>query len=714
MAKRSLKVPAIAATATIGALILASLYSCNRGRVCVKPTLDLRTEPYGATDINAIAGNQGLSVGINKQGTITLFKWPNPSFYDHVKFMTTSRDKERLGALENEGIFTGVYYETDRGPGFFWLRDLKGGQYYLGPRSVVVETSFTEKDLGLRIFQLDLVEPDRDVMWRSYLVGKLPGSEVKKARLVAYINFAPKVSKLESLPLADWCLDEYGGSSIRWSEEDEAFVQHRRGRDLSTGKTGSVALAFGFDRGTHGRHAGFDGTCSMKRHKKDPYKIARQGVPAGSDSAEGKVSAAVSAELVFDDLGEAVASLMIAAAGDEESALDMIAASRDKGVSRALYETEKHWKELLDDAPLPDTDNQRIKEVALRSVITLLLGFCKDSGAIVASSSTQPPYGFDWPRDGAYMNEALLAAGFHDLVKEHNMFYARTQSQPDHKIPRVPMGNWASNYYADGVPGMPYIWWEIDETSYGIWTLFRYYEETGDRSYLEEVYPAIKRAADFLTGFRDPKTGKPKPCFETDIPKKNQSIRGSQCAYFGLKFAVLAAKAMGDDGSANKWGARRDELERVVHERFYDKKCSRFVLFEEQKGNCEGFGAGWENPLMLWPVGLLDFSGPLAKEAAQNSWESLKPSFTGGRDKGSYEPFGLLSLAKIWKHDPEKIELIRQALDWQVSVPITATGHFGEIWNTRDGEVYVGEAQPQLWHHALYYLAALEAFGIEQ
>ena len=113
-------------------------------------------------------------------------------------------------------------------------------------------------------------------------------------------------------------------------------------------------------------------------------------------------------------------------------------------------------------------------------------------------------------------------------------------------------------------------------------------------------------------------------------------------------------------------------------------------------------------------MGLLDFSDPLAEEAADNTLEALMPSFTGERDKGSYEPFGLLSLAKIWKGDPEKIGLIQESLNWQVSIPITDTGHFGEIWNTRDGEVYVGEAQPQLWHHALYYLAALEAFGIEQ
>ncbi|MDZ7732957.1 MAG: glycoside hydrolase family 15 protein [Acidimicrobiia bacterium] len=35
----------------------------------------------------------------------------------------------------------------------------------------------------------------------------------------------------------------------------------------------------------------------------------------------------------------------------------------------------------------------------------------RETGAVVASITTQPPYALDWIRDGAYLNEALLAAG---------------------------------------------------------------------------------------------------------------------------------------------------------------------------------------------------------------------------------------------------------------------------------------------------------------
>lgn len=113
----------LAVLAAALAAMSVGLWSCNHGRPCFRMSRNLTTEPYGPTDINAITGNRGLSIGFNKEGTITVFKWPNPSFYDQVKFMTGTRDQERMGALENEGVMTGVHYEADGRRGFFWLRD---------------------------------------------------------------------------------------------------------------------------------------------------------------------------------------------------------------------------------------------------------------------------------------------------------------------------------------------------------------------------------------------------------------------------------------------------------------------------------------------------------------------------------------------------------------------------------------------------------------
>ena len=50
---------------------------------------------------------------------------------------------------------------------------------------------------------------------------------------------------------------------------------------------------------------------------------------------------------------------------------------------------------------------------------------------------------------------------------------------------------------------------------------------------------------------------------------------------------------------------------------------------------------------------------------------------------------------------------------WEATAPITDTGHFGEIWFHQDGKIVTGQAQPQLWRHALFYLSALEVYGVK-
>src|SRR5439155_5903100 len=71
-------------------------------------------EAYGPTDVNVQAGNGRVTVNENAAGTITVFKYPNPSLYNLVKYFTLGRDGQ--GRLQvqyrNEGSFAGLRYTT--------------------------------------------------------------------------------------------------------------------------------------------------------------------------------------------------------------------------------------------------------------------------------------------------------------------------------------------------------------------------------------------------------------------------------------------------------------------------------------------------------------------------------------------------------------------------------------------------------------------------
>jgi len=706
------------ASALIGCVIILCFAagSCNHGRPCLRLHGGITAEPYGATDINAATGNQGLSVGVNREGTITLFKWPNPSFYDQIKYMTGSRKEPRMGALENEGIMSGVRYSSGDRQGFFWLRDAATvRQRYRGNRSVVIITEFEKKDLGLQIEQTDFVSPDKDVLWRHYRISKLPGSKVDAASLVSYLNFSPQVSKIPFLPLRDWCLDEIGNSTIQWQNNHDVYVQSKNGTDKSIGKNVSVNIAFGYAEKSTAHQAGYDRKCSILRSplKKDPFYSAERGFN-GSDKAYGQVTGALQKQLDLSR-GEDQSSLLIASASTKPEVLSLIEKARQKGYADSLEEVEEVWRKRLANVPLPSTKDNRIKEVAMRSVISTLLGCARGSRAIVASMSTQPPYGLDWPRDGAFINMALMEAGFSDLVKKRNLFLASVQSRPGHKVPHVPEGNWAANYTADGVPGFPLIWWEIDETGWGIYQLVDYYEKTGDIEYLKKVYPSVKRAADFLLEFKDPDNNMQKKAHEDDNPRKTQTPHGAVPLYIGLQAAARAAEDLGRTEDAAAWQGRSQQLKKAVLDIYYDTDCQRFIRDPSAKGNCnEKVMLSKAAGLVLWPARMLDRNDHRAEAAAKQLWKSLSASFDGEREMGMYEVYGLLCLAHYWQDSPEKLTLVKEGLQWSSRVPTSKTGHFGEVWTTVDGKVVPGEGQPHIWHHALFYLAALETYGKEQ
>jgi hypothetical protein len=107
---------------------------------CVHP--EREPELYGPTALNAQSGNQSLSVGLDRSGTITVFRWPRTSFYDQIKYRTRNREKPRMGAYPNVGAFLGLVVETPAGSETTWLRDWESDQTHPDRRSDAIRTRY--------------------------------------------------------------------------------------------------------------------------------------------------------------------------------------------------------------------------------------------------------------------------------------------------------------------------------------------------------------------------------------------------------------------------------------------------------------------------------------------------------------------------------------------------------------------------------------------
>src|SRR5207245_7221220 len=126
-------------------------------------------------------------------------------------------------------------------------------------------------------------------------------------------------------------------------------------------------------------------------------------------------------------------------------ALAQLRYARGMGERRLATQEQRWLSSLIERAPLPDTRDQKVLDLAERDLVLLLTNSDR-AGPFVASITTQPPYAEDWPRDGSFIDDALDRAGFTGLARRHDLFYVRTQatqtSQPVGSF-GVPPGNWA-------------------------------------------------------------------------------------------------------------------------------------------------------------------------------------------------------------------------------------------------------------------------------
>lgn len=665
------------------------------------------SEGWGPTPINAQSANGRLAVGFDRLGTVTVFKWPTPSTSNQIKYFTYDRRAARMGALINEGSFLGLAI----GGRTSWLRDWPTvRQRFVDDSSDEVQTVYTNPELHLQVTVNDVVGPAFDVLARRVEVRRIGLGPVPSAVMV-FENFNLVASKLPDAPGRDFCEQRLNNDAAFFDRKNDAIVHDRSDIDVSTGLPSEVSVAIGGDRRSTAHEVGGDAQVDPVGAllAPDAYDQASADALSGHSSFSGQTTGALKLPLAFRG-SRASAEVFLAAAHNPAAALASLQRARAAG-ERTLAAAKGRWlAQLLQHAPLPRTRDEQILAVARRALV-LLVTNADAGGSIPAAISTQPPYGEDWPRDGSFFNYALDLAGLHAMVAHHNSFYAQVQatatSQPRGSL-GIPPGNWAMNYYSDGVVGGP-IPWEIDETGFAIWSFEHHYEVTRNLRWLRSVYPVIRRAADFLASCRDAQNRL--QCRATEDDNFNigqqQTIAGAATTWMGLDRAVRAAVALRQDGDAARWRARRDELGNAIDAVLWDPGSRSY-------GGGEEYGA-----YLMWPAEFRPADPGRLAGQADYLWSQIAPSFDaphGVRTFGLYESKDLIALARYWRvHDPGRLALVRRGLRWIAHVEATPDTHvLGETWRVFDGQVITTTAMPQLWEHTLFYLATLDTFGAER
>jgi hypothetical protein len=668
------------------------------------------------TDVNAQAGDGRITVGSNEAGTITVFKYPNPSYYNQVKYYTSDRDASGgpTGALANEGSFAGIRYVVGGTPRFAWLRVWPHTQSYASVTTPVPVTVYQDAALGLTVYDTDLatVAPT-DAYVRDFTVRRSSGSPVQSASLVYYEKFSPIASKLRYAAGQDNCLQQANDQQLAaYDTADQAIIHSWVGVDASTGQPSSVAVAFGFDSPATAHEVGRDAfdPAALPVGPADGYREleAQPYTLGGASSEDGQATGAIETPLQFAPNGVAGTRMIIAPATTAAASLAALHEERARSLSVQLAAVDHDWSSWLSTAALPATTDGAVRAVAVRALITMRLAVDPDSGAIVASADTQAPYGEDWIRDGAFIDEALDVAGYHSMVTRHDLFEAAAQTSLTNPDALRPPGNWPMMVYGDGLPGGP-IPYEIDETGFGAWTLYdhaRFLPPAQSRAYLAQVFPAISRAADWLAACQDPTTGLPCEANEDDSFTPSQTLHGAGPVLLGLRSAIEAAAALEDSSPAVAlWKQRAAALQSAI-DALYDPAQH---AYREQAGASSALpvlftDGGW----LLWPVQLHPGTDARMVGEASAVWSSMLASLSS--PSGGYEGKALLGVCETWRPATPAQSGSMQAVLHEFATQLTTnTGLFGEWWQRfpPNNRIRPLNDIPHVWESALFYLSSV-------
>jgi GH15 family glucan-1,4-alpha-glucosidase len=204
--------------------------------------------------------------------------------------------------------------------------------------------------------------------------------------------------------------------------------------------------------------------------------------------------------------------------------------------ARIIARTASYWytwvnKSGEDLSDLPE----EILELYQRSLLVVQTQ-CDHAGGILAATDSDIEWGHNdhysyvWPRDGAFVADAMDRAGFHQLARHYLTWAHRTISDDGYFLHKYnPDGSYASSWNPWVRNGRKQLPIQEDETALSVWLLARHYDRTRDLEFLRSVYLRLAvQPAEFMAAYRDPETGLPMPSF--DLWEERQGVFTFTCA----------------------------------------------------------------------------------------------------------------------------------------------------------------------------------------
>ncbi|HUJ15882.1 MAG TPA: glycoside hydrolase family 15 protein [Thermoanaerobaculia bacterium] len=439
-----------------------------------------------------IIGNGSLVVAFDSQYRLADLYFPHVGQENHA------------GAPSRFGVWadgTMSWVESDA-----WKRTLS----YLR-ETLVTDVTCTNDSLGIRLRCYDVVDADANLYVRKIVVRNLR-EDARTIKLYFHHDF-----------------DLYGNahSDTAYFDPDPRAIIHYKAKRYLLINTATDAGA-GIEEYACGRSgiAGNEGT----------WRDAEDGQLSMNAIQQGAVDSTIGIALNVEPHGSATAFYWICAGVRYGDVRELDARLIAETAPRVIARTASLWytwvnKGSEDFRDLPE----EVIELYRRSILVIRTHCDRDGGIVAACDSDiewghNDHYSYVWPRDAAFVSDAVDRAGFPEVARRFLSFSNDTISNNGYFLHKyTPDGSLAPSWNAwlrDGRKQLPV---QEDETALVVWLLARHYDRNRDLDFVRSVYKRlVVQPIDFMISFRDPKTRLPLPSF--DIWEERLGVFTFTCA----------------------------------------------------------------------------------------------------------------------------------------------------------------------------------------
>ena len=637
--------------------------------------MNLANKPYL---VDAIIGNSRMLASLARDGRVHRLWWPHIDHPQHVDIL-------RSGLLLDGRVI--------------WIDDASDGWQheaaYVDQTNILMSrASSASCPIEAEICQFVL--PDSDVFVRHFSFRNRSDQAVQGS-LIHYSSF-----HICDRPLYN---------TVLFEQEQDALVHFHREYFFMVGGSN---------------------VCTHYQSGQNAWQAASRGQLNGK-TIDMSPDGALSWELVIPPGSICELTVYIAAGSSQDEAAAALAQARSLGYVRAYEQTADYWRlYLAKTVPCP-VDREDVRRLYERSLLTMKLLSDEQSGAVVAAPECDEHfsrcggYGFCWGRDAAFIATAMDKSGLSDLASRFYDWALIAQSSD---------GSWQQRHYHDGRLA-PSWGLQIDEGASILWGMWQHYLRECSPAFAAQVWPAVRRGAQFLLSYLDPETGLPLPSVDLWEERTGEHLYSAAAVYGGLQGTAAFAELHQDAELARQCRDAAERIRRQITDHCWNEERGAYLrglkhqvdarIYEEaimagKKGSVSVDSKGYrayvlaEDPILdvsllglCIPFGVLPADDPRMAQTADALEAALTVPGVGGLKRYEDDPYiggNPWILTTLWlcqyRIQQGRFDAAWPLLQWAIDHQ-TETGLLSEQVDRETGKpVWV---VPLTWSHAMFILA---------